>query len=188
MRVRHFIDFDGVLADLDWAGRAWVRDRYNVTLTEASHNQWSFNEAYGFPRSHNAEFWSYVWSSHHKLYDGATRFLGSLRGEVHIFTVRPYGDARQNFERNFRRRLAATVAEVHLFDTWQQKERFVTREKPDFVLEDNIEFLLKMPPTAGTQLFLLDRPWNQSADLSDHYTRVQDYGEYLERTHAKSTI
>ena len=179
--MKYFIDFDGVLADLDWAARQWIHEKFGRTLTSYAHNQWSFNEAYGFPRTLNAEFWTYVWRHHGRLYDGATRVLSSIRGEVRVFSTRPLGDPRDNFDRKFRLRIQPLVAGIHLFDSWAQKEKFILLERPDVVLEDNLEFLLKMPKT-DTRLFLLDRPWNQSADLSDHYTRVMDYGEFLERT------
>lgn len=169
-----FLDFDGVLADMSWAFTQWAWERYGHAPSNIV--QWGPSEALGVPTHEEAELWSYVWRKHVRLYDGAQEFLFDIP-EAEIVSTRPTGDPRNNFEWHFRTRLLHR--KVHLFESWEQKERFILREKPEALLEDNLKFLVMMPDS-DTRLFLLDRPWNQSADISGHYRRVFSYAEFLE--------
>lgn len=176
---KYAIDFDGVLGNLSYAATQWAWERHGKQLTEADINAWGFNECFGVHYDDNNDFWEYVWRKHTRLYDGAVAFLMEIPGEVHVITQRPHGAPRDNFHYHFLARVSAVTKNIHLFNTWQEKERWILLNHPDAVLEDNLKFLLKLPETE-TRLYLMDRPWNQSADISKHYRRVKDYGEFLD--------
>lgn len=172
--VRVFLDFDGVLGNMSHSLDDWAWKNYRKQ--PKSTPQWGIAEALGVPHHKEADIWNYVWREYSQLYPGAEELLWHLP-DAEIVSNRPSGPARENFNGQFRLRLGMG-RKVHLFENWEQKERFIMYEAPDALLEDNLEFLVKFPESE-TRLFLLDRAWNQSADVSGHYTRVKSYSEFL---------
>jgi hypothetical protein len=159
-------------------GRVFAEWAYRKYGAEASCiPQWGVSEALGVPHHLEPEIWDFVWREYRYLYDGAEEFIARVP-KAEIVSTRPSGPARDNFNGQFRLRVQRMTRNIHLFENWEQKERFVLREAPKALLEDNLEFLVKFPESS-TRLFLMDRPWNQSADASGHYTRVRNYGEFL---------
>ena len=172
--MKNFIDFDGVLGDMEDCVKNFAWQRYGKIIKDIP--CWGIAEALGVQLVEESVAWDYIWRHYSQLYEGAEGFLAMVPG-AEIVTNRPSGPARENFHNFFYLRMNA-LAPVHFFENWKQKEDFILREKPEALLEDNLKFLLRMRPSA-TRLFLLDRAWNQSADLGGHYTRVMNYDEFL---------
>ncbi len=176
-----FLDVDGVLLDTSQALIKEIKRRFGVRVEEGDICNYNCNWAFGIPKADMLNIWRYVWEITLEPYESAEAFVNTLRTKYNVVALsyRDKGDPRKAANRDF------SQLNFHGIFLLQHgglsKAAVVHSLNGACVVEDNIENAIQIAERSDAQVFLIDRPWNQSLDLSKLYTRVCSYDEILDR-------
>lgn len=166
-------DIDGVLIDM----LAPVRTAYGIT--DAAITQWGIQECLGVDDRAHENIWDVIWRTPIYPYTGALDFLRTMKkyGEVYGLSQRQLGPASEAARRDFH----CLFTSYHLVSNFGGKLNYLHKYPWDYYLEDCLMNAIRAGSEFGQdKVLLLDRPWNQSLDLSRCFTRVDGYNGVLD--------
>jgi len=176
-----FLDVDGVLLDTSQAILKHIDYRYMGQATEADIQHFDLIWSLGVPKADLDAMWRQVWSTPLVPYDGAEDFVKALRAEYNVaaLSYRKRGNPRKAANRDFPQ---LNFHGIFLLQPGNGMSKGAIVDSLDgvCVVEDNIQNAIQIAERSDAQVLLLDRPWNQSLDLSKLYTRVFSYDDILD--------
>lgn len=176
-----FLDVDGVLLDTSQALLAQIDQRFNKRPVESDLRNFDLMWSFGVPKADLDAMWNQVWNTPLLPYEGAEDFVKTLRTEYNVaaLSYRKRGQPRKAANRDFPQ---LNFHGIFLLQPGNGLSKGAIVDSLDgvCVVEDNIQNALQIAERSDAQVLLMDRPWNQSLDLSNLYTRVFSYDDILD--------
>jgi hypothetical protein len=177
MKPTFALDIDGVLLDLH-SVTAKVLGLDHLDPKEIVRH-WDLSWTFGIPPSEVTQLWAEVFSQPAQPYAGALDFIASIRGLGYA----PLGVSLRNTPVG----LEAAARDfpqlgIDIITVSADKPLTLRSYEAHYFVEDSIQNALELidsPCPSVKQVFLIDRPWNQSHDLAKAYKRVRSYEEIL---------
>ena len=166
------LDVDGVILNLDHAARRLLHKIEGVSVESTA--TYDFGQAWGFEPDwfERNKFWHKIWQTPLQAFPdvGVLDELGQWV-DIHLVSHRPKGPAKNALRRDLRAlNLEFLFTKVHTVEEKQDKQAILDEIKADLYVDDHLETLLQLERPAIK--LLRSRPYNQSQDLGNHYTRI----------------
>lgn len=188
MRKETFaLDVDGVVLDIIPGALDYVRENFDMVLTEEDVTDWDWQYIWSLPGGLTKEFWTAVWSRPALPYFGALTFIDNLKDlgfHVIAISTRPRewkgigSMARDAALRDFPQ---LGFDAIHLVDQHADKVKVILDEGAKFIVEDNPVNAMQCSMDGGARSFLMTRPWNRLClTVNNAWERVNTYEDILE--------
>jgi uncharacterized HAD superfamily protein len=181
------IDVDDVLADFMNSLIKYHNDRYKTNYSKGDFKSYNLWETIG---GNEEETVGKIYDFYHTIHfdkipptEGAQEAIDLLKinNSLRVITSRPY-DIHDQTLSWLDRYFPNKFEEAHFTNEWAGGIGRPTRKKDvclkynvSILIEDSLEYA-KDCATTGTNVLLMDKPWNQS-ELSDKITRVKSWNE-----------
>jgi hypothetical protein len=185
--MKRFIsDMDGCLLNTADAFAQLWSDILGVEIVAKDLTSWNHSWALGIDPKLNGEFWSQIWDIPASPYPEAENFIKTVKAlgyQFIILTSRPSEASVKALYRDLDP-LIPLIDDIYVCNQHQKgdlKSDFINRmDNPKYFLDDHIKNVVdaKLRSTDLREVFLIDRPWNQSKDVV-RYQRITSYDDMI---------
>ena len=186
------IDVDDVLADFMNSLIKYHNDRYNTDYSKEDFKSYNLWETLGGTEEETVgKIYDFYHTSHFDRIpptEGSEKAVEALskNNNLRVITSRPY-DIHDQTLSWIDRYFLGKFEEAHFTNEWAGGIGKPTRKKDicleydvDILIEDSLAYAKECVGN-GTSVFLMDRPWNRSEELSDKITRVYSWEDILDK-------